>query len=383
MTSRRAIIPITAPPETWRAHKTGLMSVPGEAVSALTCPVPAGLKEAAARNVALNAARDMVAGPPEAHHFVYVAGSGDIRVVLAMTRSERARWKDIIAKQPTRVIAVLPDYLCLPWQDGQISIDLPVPDRLVVRTGHATGFAAERSLGLQMLDLHCRQSAGITKEIVLVQGATSDDAGLLENLSKWDVPIRTAPADPAPAPVNLLSEGGQGGTMAGLGVTSPQGRARLQLLAVLLVGALVWSAHMQLDIRNATNALAEQRQANLATARRDFGLSGPILDMEVQVQRAIEAREQSAAENQPRLGFPDLLMRIGPVIAERGTDVSELHYNDTTLRLAVRVADFAALDALRRALAQSGVDARVSRSVGGGDGVQAELLIASPEGRAG
>ncbi|MEO1797307.1 MAG: type II secretion system protein GspL [Pseudomonadota bacterium] len=370
-----APLAITAPPAAWKARRSALVTVPGEAVSAFLCPVPAGLKESAARNVALNAARDMVAGAADAHHFVAVPGEGGTRTVLAMAIADLESWRATAAQHGTRVSALVPDYLALPWKPGQVTLHLPSADRLVVRTGRATGFAGERALVEPMLDLFRLQSGADITEIALAPGEGDARAALSETLSRWTLPIVDAADAPPPPPVDLLAR-----ESVGLAST-PRARRRLALVAAAFAGLALWAGSAQMDLAEDRATLAAARAANIDVARDAFGLTGPILDMRVQIERAIAGLEAAADDNAPRMGFPELLARSGPVLAAPERDVAEMSYQEDALRFVVSVADFAALDGLRSALERAGLRTEISRSVGSGStGVEAVLVVADPQG---
>lgn len=343
----------------------------------MVCAVPEGLRETAARNVALNAARDMVAAQADQVHLVPLAGSGARRVVLAADRARITDWGRVVAARRARVLGVVPDYLCLGWTPGSISICAPNPKRLVVRTGLTQGFAGERDLGLMMLEQLRREAALETEAILLAPDAALDDAELVAALRAWDRPLRQAPAPDRPPDVNLLGRGAQGVNVG------PRGRARGALVTACAVAALAWAANMQSDVRDLRLALDQQRAANQDIARNTFGLTGPIVDMQVQVARVLEGAQAAQEDSGVRLGFPELLARAGQIIAAEGYDVTEMQYRDAALRLLVRVDDFATLETLRARLAVDGVTAEIPRSVGrGAQGVEAEVRVTDARGAA-
>lgn len=371
------IVPINAPSEAW-PRRPCLVSVPGEHVSALICPVPANLKPAAARSIAVNAARDLVAGPPEAQHFVPVNGSGTTRTVLVTSRADLDAWSSILAQRKARSSAVLPDYLCLGWSEGCVSVDAPDADRLVVRSGEFAGFSGERALVLQMLELLRQRQAAETRDILITARAAEGDDDLTKALASWGRPIITSEATPNPPSVNLLTRGAGGVSLDG------KARARLALVAAGVASLAIWTVSAQIDLTRDRADLDRQRSANQELARSAFGLTGPIIDMQVQVDRAMRGLKETAQDSGDRLGFPELLTRAGPVVAAPDVTVSELHYQNATLRVTVRVADFAALETLRSQLERDGVNAAITRSVGGGSaGVRAELLISDVRGAPG
>ncbi|MGY3670868.1 type II secretion system protein GspL (plasmid) [Marinovum sp. KMM 9989] len=364
------IIPISDLPGTSRLRGSVVLSVPGEQVSALLCEIPPNLRGKAARNVALQAVQDMLASPAEATALSVLPGTGSQRTVLVAAAQSIAAWHGLKTRHKLRSARVLPDYLCLPWQAGTLTLCAASADRLVVRTGETTGFSGPRDTVLKMLELTRTRQPIAVKSISLVADQGRGDTGLMAELSAWGVPIGAATYAANPPDASLLAGVGHA---AGLG---PGARSGVALVMAGLAAVGIWAINTELELREYQQTIAAQRAANARIVRDEIGLSGPIVDLEIQVDRALDALRQSARDEVPQMRFPDLLRRAGPVIAAPDITVTELRYGAFFLDIALEVADFASLEAARSALHDAGVASDIQRSVGSGaGGVTAVLRV--------
>jgi type II secretion system protein L len=355
--------------------RNAVISVPGERVSALSCTVPANLRGKNARNVALQAVQEMLAAPTEDTSLVVLPGAGASRTVLVSTRADQESWTAQKAQHKLRSARVLPDYLCLPWQPGTLTISAPSPDRLVVRSSETNGFAGETAMVLTMLQqLRAQQIEGLST-ISLVPETAQEDAALMAELSAWGLPIH--PTDQAANPPQASVLAGTGTDMG----LSPRARSVAKLVAVGAVALLFWSLNSLSDIRELERQTTRQRQANSDFVRQELGLTGPIVDLRVQVDRALAERRTALATDDAKPSLPDYLATAGPVLAAPDIAVSQFRCAANELTISVEVQDFARLEALRTTLQTTGLTVQVLRSVGSGtEGVRADLRISHAKG---
>jgi type II secretory pathway component PulL len=162
----------------------------------------------------------------------------------------------------------------------------------------------------------------------------------------------------------------------------PRAQTLAKLVAVGVAALLFWSLNTLSDIRALERQTASQRQANSAFVRQELGLTGPIVDLRVQVDRALAERRIALASDDVQPGLPDYLAAAGPDLAAPDITVSQFRYAAHVVTISVEVRDFARLAALRSSLQASGLTVQILRSVGSGtEGVRADIRI-SPAKRA-
>jgi type II secretory pathway component PulL len=305
-----------------------------------------------------------------------VPGTGSTRTVLVTAKAHLDDWIAIKARYNVRSATMLPDYLCLPWTSGTLTISATEPNRLLVRTGETTGFAGERQMVLQMLDLMRTRHSPEIEMIALLPETAQADAGLMAELSKWGMPVQHSKGACNLPHASLLAGTGQGAELG------PRARAYSWLLAASLAAVAFWAVNTEIEIRQTNNATALQRQSNTAFVRDKLHVTGPIVDLRVQVDRVLSTLRQAAQDDVPQMRFPDLLRKAGPILADPAIKVTELRYQDAALVLAVQIQDFAALETLRKELQSPGISAEILRSIGDGTaGVRAEIrLVQSRKG---
>ncbi len=122
-----------------------LLIAPGEAIALHQVPLPSRKRSTWARAVPY-ALEDQVVEDIEALHFA-LGGmpDGDRLPVAVVNRDALRGWLDACAQAGLVPVAVIPEPLLLPWQEGDWSILLE-ERRAVVRTGRWEGFATERNL---------------------------------------------------------------------------------------------------------------------------------------------------------------------------------------------------------------------------------------------
>lgn len=347
-----------APPE-----GTFIALVPGAEAPMLALALPTGLKGAARVVVARRQVLDRL-------------GSGyALRLHSSWTRAlvtseaAMAGWRAALGDASSRCSALLPDYLVLPVVVGGwcVAVD---GNGLRVRLGPDDGFSAERDLALAMLALALEQarSEGHAPRSVLRLGPPDSD---LEALLAGIAPTHDgAVLGHNEVALDLLRD--PMATAAGL-----EGRLRrwLWLVALVMIGVLGWLVAEGIALTRDRAQTAALDDTVLAAVRRDLIPSAPIVDLQVQVQRAIEARRQGVggAATDPLV----LLRQAAGVLA--GAEIRALTLSIEGLTADLRLPDFAGLDALLADLETVGLRVEVQRSGLEDGGVGAVLLLREVE----
>lgn len=355
--------------------------VPGEAAPLIALDLPPGLRGAAREQVAQRQLGDLLgdgaAGVQMRPFALGGAAEGWTRVMVTAP-ADLARWRGLAGR---RCVALLPDYLALPVAEGLWTVAAE-EGRVRARFGPAEGVTTtETGLCLQAARL---LEAGPRPDRVLRYGAPLP--AFEAQMEAAGVPVTTDARKTAPGPAFARGE-------LALDLRADPQAARQRLVRQIrawrwpvLTGALaagLWAAAQLTVIRATEEAAAALNAGTLQVVRESFVPSGPILDARVQVARALdEARAQLRAKG-GEVSPLDLLADAAPVIAGAGAELRLVSWQpDTGLRLELRLADFAAVDALVDALSAGGLrvsvrDARLAEATGR---VTADLNLARPEG---
>ena len=123
-------------------HVRWILVAPGEAITLHRIPLP-GRKRALWTRAVPYALEDQLIDDIETLHFALgQAPDGDRLPVATVDHYVLRGWLETCAQAGLMPVAVIPDTLLLPWQEGDWSI-LPDGQRIVVRTGCWTGFVTE------------------------------------------------------------------------------------------------------------------------------------------------------------------------------------------------------------------------------------------------
>jgi len=380
-------MPATAParrrspaaPATWRigdgTPPAGpfVALVPGAEAPLIALSLPATLKGAAREDVARRQAVDRLGAGLDVRPAQL--GAEDWSRVAVAERAQVLRWRGALGAAAARCRGLVPDYLGLPAAPG-LWVVAANRDGVLARLGPGDGFAAEHALARRMLTLaltEARAAGSLPRAVLLTGEAGSAFADLFDGL----VLVRRAEDLPEALAPRVLGLGEALVDFARDPRADAEGvEARLRRLAwpvlLVLLGALGWAGAQGLAISRDRTAAAAVEAETLAAVRRDLLPSGPILDLQVQVQREIERRQAAAGPVAAPEGPLEALRRAAPVLA--GVDVRGVALGAEGLGAEVQVADFQALDALVAELAEVGVQARTRRSAIDPDGGVAATL---------
>lgn len=351
--------------------------VPGGAAPLLTVSLPDTLRGPARLDVARRQVLDRLGGKAQDLD-IRAAPLGDAATWARVAVADRAqvlRWRSSMGADAARCRGLLPDYAALPTAPGLWTL-AHEDGVLRVRLGPADGFSAEADLAAAMLARALDQRP----RAVLWLGPR--DAALEAVLGNLPVHRST---DELPADLRPASLGH--GELALNFARDPQADARslaggvrrLLWPAVLCVlGAAAWSGAQVLATR-ADLAVAAQVQAQIeAAAQRDLLGAAPIVDLRLQVARAIDQHRRPAGAAAAPVTVLDLLRRGALVLSDGGLTVQSISLGAGAdgVQMDVVAPDFHALDTAQEDLAQAGLQADVLQSaIAPQGGVTARVVI--------
>ncbi|WP_170125472.1 type II secretion system protein GspL [Jannaschia seohaensis] len=363
-----------------------ILLVPGAEVAVLTLDLPPKLRGQAREQVARRQLRDRL-GPGadriEMRPFPEGDGAAWTRVLVA-ARAHVDGWR-AQAGQGGR--AVLPDYLALPTAPGVWTVTRG-PSGLAVRLGPWDGFGGSDEVALALFERALRDVSPLPSAVLALGPGLSRLTALA---TARGIPVETSPAAIAarglPAPA-LLAHGEEALDLR----RDPQvARSRLARRVLVwrwpmvlgLLAAGLWAASQILLYQRLEAETARLTAETTALVRESFVPTGPILDVRIQVSRAL-AERRAATETGPEAAAPlALLNRAAIVLAARGARPESLRYTeDGVLVVAAEVADFAEAEALAQALRDDGLQVEpVDTSARDGvAGVRTELRLRAGEG---
>ncbi|MFW2541361.1 type II secretion system protein GspL [Primorskyibacter sp. 2E107] len=361
--------------------------VPGSAVPLVAIDLPDRLRGQAREQVAQRRLADRLGLRPEhiaMRPFTPSAKGERSPDVWTRVLTADKGWLDSLRDVPGR--AVLPDYLSLPTAEGLWTVQACETDghpQLMVRFGPQDGLTAQPALALAALR---QASSTLSKpKACLVIGAMP--AGLDRVTEQPGIPIITdiAALDAlgVARPVTL----GFGELACDLRKNPMAARARLArrvlpwrwtALAALLA-AVVWGGLQWYVLDRTQRQTREITQATNAVVRQTFTANAPVLDVRLQVSRALAQMQAAQGVTPTDTDALDLVHRVSEVL-HGGQIVPELiEYRAAEgLRIIAGLPDFAAGDRLAAALRADGlrVELRDSRTEEGESGVRIELAIA-------
>lgn len=361
--------------------------VPGAAVAVLDLDLPAGLRGAALEQVARRQLQDRIGLDPaevDMRPFAPGAPKGQDswrRVQVAGT-PDVAAWRGAAG----RCRAILPDYLALPAAPD-IWVIAATPQGIAARLGPGDGFGASVPLALATLTQHLAGAAPKPKAIVNIDGALP---GLADLARAHDIACLEA-LDGTPQIAGLVSLGhGELSCDLRRDPQLAQTRVAAQLRAwrwpVLLGGtaAALWAAALWIETARIETETTAIRARTQDMVRTHFVPTGPILDIRTQVSRALATAQGQSDPGTPALSPFDIFARASTVIqtGDAAPQTVRAAPGDA-LTLVLRVADFAAADAVTAALAATGLQVDQVESVvtDGDSGVRTQMRLRAPEDR--
>ena len=348
-----------------------VFAAPGEAVRLSSRTVLPEERKHLARALPFMIEED-VAEDIDAVHVVHAMRNAEEATVMLCSHAWMRRWQEDLADLP-RIDTWVPEPLLLPWRAGEWCLVFDA-DRVILRTGAATGTAVETALLPVYLTALLAQSGAPQALVVYGTDRQAELAQLpapLEDLAQWRNGGFAAALwlhDVTRSLPSLL----QGAYAPRLPLERWMRQWRWPAAAIaaafVLQMAATWTQYLRLAEDNRSlRAAIEQRY-------REVNPRGALVDPETQLRRQLDALTGAAQES----AFTRTLETVGGVIAaQRGTDVASLNYDQRggDIRLGLTAPDYAAVERIREALTQAGVEAALENSATAGDGVRARLRI--------
>lgn len=349
--------------------------IPGEAAPLLELDLPDRLGGFAREQVGFRQMRDALGHSAlHLHPFVGSSGANAWRRVVATVPDQAAGWRERTGR------AILPDYLALP-----AAPDLWVlagdDARLIARLGPDDGFAAPLAVGLRQL--RAALETGDAPRVALLLGDLPDVETLLASRA---IPVVRQAEALADHGIDTPVRFGYGELACDL--RRAPGLARRALarrllpwrwpLIAALLAAGFWSVTQVLET-DALHAEADLVAADtLARVRDSFLPEGPVLDIRVQVSRALADARAGTGVTDAADGPLDLLAKVARGMVAAGATPESLAYSRSEALVAVsHLPDFAAVEALAEALRADGLQVEVhqARADAGSGEVRAELRL--------
>jgi type II secretion system protein L len=315
---------------------------------------------------------EQVAEDIEGLHFASAPLADDTMAVAVISRELMSQWQGQLEAFPG-ISLWYPETLLLPWREGEWCLVIE-DQRAIVRTGACSGFGVELPLLPAMLAA-ALDEAGPPQAVILYGGDQQADVARLPPELRAGVQWRSGGFYAA----TMLSEADAAGPNLLQGDYAPRlplERWWRQWRPVAAMFALAFGLQL---VATYTDYLGLQRE-NLAlrgaveASYRKAYPRGAVVDPEKQLQRQLDAMRGSDQTS----GFVSLMAKVGAVIAERpGTSIASINYNDKAdeMRMNILAADFEAVEQVRSAINQAGLQAVMESSSARADGVRARLRV--------
>lgn len=353
--------------------------VPGEAAALMPVALPAALRGQARVAVARRQLADRLgaaAAGLELRPAALGVPADGFGAMLAVEAAALAGWRAAAAAAGRRVRALLPDYLALPAAPS-VWVLAVRGARVCARLGPADGFAAEAGLAAAQL-AEARRRAPAPRAVLVLDGPLPRPvAEALAGLALLTDPAALAGAE---APRALAH--GEAALDLRAGADAAVDRLARRLagwawpLGLALTGAAAWAAAVAVDTARLRAQSAAIEAEVLAVAQARLLPPGPVVDLPLQVERALTARRAALG----RAGALAVLRPAAVALAGQGLVPDRMAWAADVLTLELTVPGFAALDAAAAALAAEGLAVSRLRQAGGAAGAVAATFEVRPEG---
>ena len=315
---------------------------------------------------------EQVADDIEGLHFAAAPLTDDSMAVAITSRDHMSTWADLLDTY-AGVSHWCAETLLLPWRPGEWCLIIE-RERAIVRTGACDGFGVELALLPAMLAASLAETGEPQSIIVYGNDQKADVAYLpaeLQSLVQWRNGGFSAAIMLSDAESNSLNlRQGEYAPRLPLDRWWRQWRAVAAMLALAFTLQMVANYSDYLSLKRENLAL---RGAVEASYRKAYP-RGAVVDAEKQLQRQLAGMRGSAQTS----GFVALMAKVGAVIADRpGTRVASINYNDKAdeMRMNIVATDFEAVEQVRAAINESGLEAVMESSSAQADGVRARLRV--------
>ena len=315
---------------------------------------------------------EQVAEDIDGLHFASSPLADDRLAVAVTARACMSVWEELLAPYPG-ISLWYPEMLLLPWQAGEWCLVIEAGQALA-RTGTSEGFGVELPLLSAMLVAAQAESGAPETVILYGRDQQADLAQLpaeLRDRAQWrsgGFYAATMLSDEDSTVLNLRQ--GDYGPRLPLERWWRQWRPVAAAFALAFTLQLVASYTDYLSLQRENLAL---RGAVEASYRRAYP-QGAVVDAEKQLQRQLDAMRGSAQAS----GFIALMAKVGEVIAGRpGTRIASINYNEKAdeMRMNIMATDYEAVEQVRSAINNAGLEAVMESSSAQADGVRARLRV--------
>lgn len=348
-----------------------LFAVPGTDVSLTRVEYAPSEKKHLARALPFTLEEQLVSEVENLHFAMEMLDKQSIGVAIC-DRAAMADWQDQLSACPS-VTAWVAEPQLLPWQAGEWTVVIEA-GYAIARTGQCEGFSIELELLEQMLMAAMTEIDLPQAVIIYGQDQAADCTRVpeaLRELVQWrhgDLCAAMLLRQEDAIAVNLL----QGDYAQRL----PLQRWWLEWRTV----AAVFAAAFLLQLIAGYSSYLSLERENLALRQeiqnsyRQAFPKGALVDAEKQVRRQLDALRGTAQSS----GFISLMSRVGEIIASKpGAAIASINYNEKggEMRINITAADFAAVEAIRTAMTEGGLEAVMENSNVQGDQVRARLRV--------
>jgi type II secretion system protein L len=350
---------------------TVCFAVPGADVRLLSMTLGADEKKHIGKSLPFML-EEQVAQEIEDLHFATGALQQDSLAVGLCSHQAMQQWQALLAEFPG-VTLWQPEPLLLPWQAGEWCLVVE-QHSAIVRSGACAGFAVELDLLPAMLAAALVETGKPSAVIVYGNNQGADTALLPEELQdvvQWRAGnfFSALMLSNVTTPALAMLQGSYAPRL-------PLGRWWGTWRKVAILFAVAFALQLvatYADYRNLKNENLALRSAVQESYRKAYP-KGAIVDPEKQLQRQLASLRGSAQSS----GFVSLLDQVGTVIAAKpGTSIASINYNDKgdEMRMNIVATDFEAVEQVRAAINQAGLDAVMESSSSQGDRVRARLRV--------
>ena len=309
------------------------------------------------------AAEEFVAGPIEEEHVVAGPRSADGEL-FALTMARETMGELFASIEHLSPDQLMPDALCLPYQDGQLSL-AESNGRVLLRWGRWSFGAFNASTAALMLDQfqaldwvwygQQAPSASLDETLSGRLSRVGEDRSLLELLipqaGATEINMLTGPWQPDAA----KRWRGEWRWVAGLAFA----------VCVLATGLVAVEQHLLARQANQLQAEVTETFQSLFPGQRAMGR-----------ERELLARELARLQYGQAAGLMELMGWVGPVIAAQSNlRVESLNYRSGELELSVSAPDVASLDAVGQQLRSLDLEASVQSATLSGQGANGRVIV--------
>ena len=300
---------------------------------------------------------------------------GSIPVVV-LSKALIDRWLQQLAAADLRADTIVPDVLAVPLAAGEWSLLLS-DTQVLLRMGPVCGWVFPAHALSQMLPL-ALADAGLAKpERIQIYDCRQATAAEVLDSGAWAVPSEiNREADP----LQVLQQGIAQGIAINLlqGEFSPREQyGRLwrpwRMTAVLLLLSVLLQGGMWLQRLSHLKGEEQQLYAQIeAVYREAFPNAKNIVNPQVQMEREL-AQIRSGGQAS---GFGSLFVSAAPVLSTgKGSEVRSFRFQQGSLDVELTLSDLAALDALKQALIEQGLEVTIQTASAQGDKVEGRIQI--------